>query len=171
MKSPPVPATAAIRFLKEHCVSFTLRHYAYVDHGGTSRAAEELHINEHEIIKTLVFQDEAQNPFLMLMHGDQEVSLKELARALGVKTVTPSNPQTAERHTGCQVGGISPFATRKRLPVYAEQTIFDLPHILINAGKRGVLAEIAPASLRALLPVTEVRAARGRCPLNPRRGE
>ena len=160
MKSASAPATPATRFLAANKIPFTILLYSYIEHGGTKHAALELHRSEHHIIKTLVFQDEAQNPFLMLMHGDQEVSLKELARALGVKTVAPCPPHTAERHTGYQVGGISPFATRKRLPVYAQKTIFDLPRILINAGKRGALAEIEPARLRELLPVTEVQAAR-----------
>jgi len=102
MKPPSAPATPATRFLKAQAVPFTLHHYAYVDHGGTERAALELHIPEHQIIKTLVFQDEAQNPFIMLMHGDLEVSLRQLARALGLKTVAPCTPQTAERHTGYQ---------------------------------------------------------------------
>jgi Cys-tRNA(Pro) deacylase len=155
-----LPATPATSFLKERGVPFEVRLYSYVDHGGTEHAARELNVDEHTVIKTLVFEDEAKRPFLMLMHGDREVSRKELARAVKVKTVSPCPADTAARHTGYQVGGISPFGTRKRLPVYAQKSIFDLPSILINAGRRGALAEIDPAYLRELLPVTEVEAAR-----------
>lgn len=159
-KASPIPATSATRFLKEKKAPFSVRLYSYVDHGGTERAAQELGVDEDRVIKTLVFEDEAKQPFLVLMHGNREVSLKELARALGVKTVSPCSPDVAKRHTGYQVGGISPFGTRKRLPVYAERSIFALASILINAGKRGALADLAPALLKELLPVTEVEVAR-----------
>lgn len=156
-KPPATPATRALAAAK---VPFTVRLYDYVDHGGTERAAQELGVPEHAVIKTLVFEDEAKNPFLVLMHGDREVSLKELARCLGVKGVSPCSQEVAQRHTGYQVGGISPFGTRKRLPVYVEKSILTLERIYINAGKRGALAEISPKNLRELLPVTEVRAGR-----------
>ena len=159
-KSPSIPATNATRFLKEKKVPFTMRLYAYMDHGGTERAAQELGVDEGCVIKTLVFEDEAKTPFLVLMHGDREVSLKELARALGVKTTSPCSPDAAHRHTGYQVGGISPFGTRKGLPVYAERSIFSLASILINAGKRGALADLDPVRLKQLLPVIEVEVAR-----------
>ncbi|WP_243359424.1 aminoacyl-tRNA deacylase [Fundidesulfovibrio terrae] len=159
-KSAAIPATGATRFLKEKKVPFEVRLYSYVDHGGTERAAEELGVDEHVVVKTLVFEDEAKRPFLVLMHGDNEVSLKELARQLGVKTVTPCSPDAANRHTGYQVGGISPFGTRKQLPVYAQKSIFALPEILINAGKRGALAALDPKHLRELLDASEVDAAR-----------
>lgn len=154
------PATAATRFLKDKGLPVEVRFYDYVDHGGTGRAAQELGVDEHAVVKTLVFEDDAKRPFLVLMHGDREVSLKELAREIGVKTVAPCSPEAAQRHTGYQVGGISPLGTRKALPVYAEKTIFDLPVILVNAGKRGALAVLDPAKLRDLLPVTEVAAGR-----------
>jgi len=159
-KQSAIPATPATDFLKDRGVAFRVRLYVYVDHGGTERAARELGVDEHEVVKTLVFEDESKNPFLVLMHGDQEVSLKELARAIGTKTVAPCSPEAAKRHTGYQVGGISPFGTRKRLPVYAQKSIFALASVLINAGRRGALAELDPAAIRVLLPVTEVEAAR-----------
>lgn len=159
-KAAAIPATQATRFLKDKKAPFEVRLYSYVDHGGTQRAARELQVDEHRVIKTLVFEDDARQPFLVLMHGDQEVSLKELARQLGIKSVSPCAPEAAQRHTGYQVGGISPFGTRKRLPVYVQRSIFALPEILINAGKRGALAAMAPEHLRELLPVTEVDAGR-----------
>jgi Cys-tRNA(Pro) deacylase len=159
-KASAIPATGATRFLKDKDVPFSVRLYSYVDHGGTERAARELGVDETCVIKTLVFEDDTKQPLLVLMHGDKEVSLKEMARALGVKTVSPCSPDAAMRHTGYQVGGISPFGTRKRLPVYAEKSIFTLASILINAGKRGALAELDPAILKELLPVTEVEVAR-----------
>jgi len=154
------PVTPGTRLLKAKGVDFELCLYDYVDHGGTGRAAQELGVDEHAVIKTLVFEDEAKKPFLMLMHGDQEASLKELARILKVKTVTPCTPETAQKHTGYQVGGISPFGVRKALPVYAQKTIFELPRIYINAGKRGALAGMAPAVLKNILNAAEVDAAR-----------
>lgn len=159
MSSKP-PVTPATRLLAAAKVPFEVRPYDYVDHGGTEHAAQELGVPEHAVIKTLVFEDEAKHPFLVLMHGDREVSLKELARCLGVKTVTPCSQEAAQRHTGYQVGGISPFATRKKLPVYVEKSIFGLDVIYINAGKRGALAALDPKNLRELLPVTEVQAGR-----------
>jgi len=154
------PVTPATRLLASAKVPFEVRLYDYVDHGGTERAAQELGVPEHAVIKTLVFEDEAKRPFLVLMHGDREVSLKELARCLGVKAVSPCAQDAAQRHTGYQVGGISPFATRKRLPVYAEKSIFDLDVIYINAGKRGALAALDPERARELLSITEVSAGR-----------
>jgi len=159
-KAATVPVTSATRFLNDKGVPFSVRLYSYVEHGGTERAARELGIDEGCVIKTLVLEDDAKQPFLVLMHGDKEVSLKEMARVLGVKTVSPCSPDAAMRHTGYQVGGISPFGTRKRLPVYAEKSIFTLTSILINAGKRGALADLDPAFLKELLPVTEVAVAR-----------
>ncbi len=158
MSKPPV--TQATRLLKQKGVPFELRLYDYVDHGGTARAASELGVDESMVVKTLVFEDESKRPMLVLMPGDREASLKELARIVGVKTVTPCTPDAANRHTGYQVGGISPFGTRKPLPVFAQKSIFDEPLILINAGKRGALAALDPKHLRELLDVTMVEAAR-----------
>ena len=156
------PATPAVRALRAAKAEYELKFYDYVDHGGTSRASRELGVPEHAVIKTLVFEDEAKKPFLVLMHGDQEVSLRETARVLGVKTVTPCTQETAQRHTGYKVGGTSPFGTRKPLPVLAEESIFDLERVCVNAGKRGVLAVLAPAVLREHLKVTLVKVGRPR---------
>jgi Cys-tRNA(Pro) deacylase len=126
---------------------------------GTEHAAACLKVDEHRIVKTLVMESESGKPFLVLMHGDREVSTKNLARALGVKTVSPCQIDKAERVTGYQVGGISPFGTRQPLPVYVERTILELDTLYINGGKRGFLVEIAPAGLRTALPVREVEVA------------
>ncbi len=153
------PVTPAVRLLREKKVSFAPRLYEYEERGGTRRSAEELGVDEHAVVKTLVMETEAKKPLVVLMHGDREVSTKQLARALGVKTVSPCDPQTAQKHTGYVVGGTSPFGTRTRLPVYVERTIFGLPKIYINGGKRGFLVEIEPKDLRVLSPLEEVEVA------------
>lgn len=153
------PITPAVRALRDEKIAFTPHLYAYVEHGGTARSAEELGIAEHAVIKTLVMETETRAPLIVLMHGDREVSTKELARTLGVKAVAPCDPATAQKHTGYQVGGTSPFGTRKPLPVYAERTIFELPMIYINGGKRGFLVSLDPKALRAALTVKEVEVA------------
>jgi Cys-tRNA(Pro) deacylase len=145
--------------LKGNGVNFTLRTYKYEEKGGTPVASRELGVDEHQVIKTLVMEDDRENPLLILMHGDKQVSTKNLARVLGVKTVEPCDPETAHRHTGYVVGGISPFGTRKALKVYIEATILDLPRIYINAGKRGLLAEISPKDLEKILKPTPVNVA------------
>ena len=146
--------TQAIRTLREHGVDFCLHPYKYEEKGGTEVAARELQIDEHLAVKTLVLEDEKGDPFLVLMHGDRQVSTKALARFLGVKSVKPCEPPTANRHTGYVVGGTSPFGTRKRLKVYVEASILDLHKVFINAGKRGLLAEISPADIaRVLNPI------------------
>ena len=155
MAKEKVPATQAVRALNTAKAKCTIRPYKYVDKGGTSVAAEELKVDEHRVIKTLVMERSGGEPLVVLMHGDREVSTKSLARALGVKAVSPCTPATATKHTGYTVGGISPFGTRKSLDVYVEQTILDLPVIYINAGKRGLLVEMPPRELvRILEPVT-----------------
>ncbi|MGV8078475.1 MAG: aminoacyl-tRNA deacylase [Syntrophales bacterium] len=155
MSKEKVPATPAVRFLKERGVDFLLRPYRYEEHGGTRVSARELGVSEHRIIKTLVMEDEHGAPLIILMHGDRQVSTKAFARQLGVKSVAPCDPKTAERHTGYKVGGTSPFGTRKPLKVYMEETIAGLPGIFINAGGRGILAEMPPSELiRVLNPVT-----------------
>jgi Cys-tRNA(Pro) deacylase len=151
MPKEKLPMTQAIRTLKDQRVSFTVRSYAYIESGGTSVAAAELHVDEHHVIKTLVMEDHDGEPLVVLMHGDREVSTKALARYLGVKAVTPCDPETANKHTGYVVGGISPFGSRKSLRVYVEKTILDLPRIYINAGKRGLLAEMSPEDLKRIL--------------------
>jgi Cys-tRNA(Pro) deacylase len=153
------PVTPAIRALKDHGVEFILRPYKYEEKGGTPVAARELGVDEHRVIKTLVMEDETRNPFLVLMHGDREVSTKNLARHLQVKTVRPCEPETAHRHTGYLVGGTSPFGTRKPMKTYVEASILGLPQIYINAGKKGLLAEISPTDLKKVLDVTPVQAA------------
>ena len=153
------PITPALRTLKEHGAEFILRPYKYEERGGTAVAARELGVDEHRVIKTLVMEDEAKNPFLVLMHGDREVSTKGLARHLRVKNVRPCDPETAHRHTGYLVGGTSPFGTRKTLKVYVEASILELPRIYINAGKKGLLAEISPGSLKEVLDLAPVQVA------------
>ncbi len=153
------PMTQAIRTLRQHKAEFVIRPYKYQERGGTSVASRELGVDEHWVIKTLVMEDEQGNPFLILMHGDREVSTKNLARILGVKAVKPCDPEVANRHTGYVVGGTSPFGTKKQMRVYVEATVLDLPKIYINAGKRGMLAEMAPAQLEAVLKPKPVRVA------------
>ena len=153
------PVTPAVRALREKKVEFEPHLYDYEEHGGTRRSAQELGVDEHSVVKTLVMETEARRPLVVLMHGDREVSTKQLARRLGVKSVRPCDPQTAQKHTGYMVGGTSPFGTRSKLPVYAERTIFELPRVYINGGKRGFLVSLDPKVLRELLPVEEVEVA------------
>lgn len=145
--------------LRQHNVPFTEHPYTYEERGGTRVSSRELGVDEHIVIKTLVMQDETKAPLVVLMHGDREVSTKNLARQTGAKTITPCDPATAERHTGYQVGGTSPFGTRKTLPVYVERTILDLPRIYINGGRRGFLVAMAPSDLVRVLEPSPVDAA------------
>jgi len=153
------PVTPAVRLLREKGVAFEPHLYDYVERGGTRRSAEELGVDEHAVVKTLVMETDEKKPLLVLMHGDREVSTKQLARALGVKSVHPCDFAQAQKHTGYLVGGTSPFGTRTKLPVYAERTVFDLPVIYINGGKRGFLVSIDPKVLRDVLKVEEVEVA------------
>ena len=153
------PVTPAVRLLREHKVEFEPHLYDYVEHGGTQHSAEALGVDEHAVVKTLVMETEAHKPLIVLMHGDREVSTKNLARRLGVKGVHPCDFAEAQKHTGYLVGGTSPFGTRTHLHVYAERTIFDLPKIYINGGKRGFLVSIDPRVLRELLHAEEVEVA------------
>ena len=153
------PVTPAVRLLREKKVEFEPHLYDYVERGGTSHSAEALGVDEHAVVKTLVMEAEGKRPFIVLMHGDREVSTKNLARHMGVKAVHPCDFAEAQRHTGYLVGGTSPFGTRARLPVYAERTIFGLPVIYINGGKRGFLVSLDPKVLRGLLPVEDVSVA------------
>ena len=150
------PITPAIRFLKQHKVDHSQHLYNYEEKGGTTVSARELGIDEHQVIKTLVMEDDQRKPLIVLMHGDQEVSTKELARRVDVKSITPCNPDIALKHTGYQVGGTSPFATRKTMPVYMEETITTLPRIYINGGKRGFLVSMTPQCAIDLLQPTLV---------------
>jgi Cys-tRNA(Pro) deacylase len=160
MSKDHIPATPAIRALKENRVDFVPRPYKYEERGGTEVAARELGVDEHLTVKTLVMEDDGKAPFIVLMHGDREVSTKDLARVLGVKTVQPCDAASAHRHTGYMVGGTSPFGTRKSLPVYVEETILSLPVIYINAGRKGLLVEMRPADLAKVLKLTPVSVAR-----------
>ncbi len=152
MSKDEMPMTPGVRWLKAQKVEFIPLLYPYEEHGGTRHAAECLHVNEHQVIKTLVLETEAKKPLVVLMHGDREVSLKQMARVLGVKTVTACEPGKAERLTGYMVGGISPFGVRSTLTIYVEGTIFQLERLFINGGKRGFLVELTPAALRQALP-------------------
>ena len=151
------PITPAIRVLREKKIEFEPHVFEYVEKGGTKHSAEVLKADEHLIIKTLVFETNEKKPLIVLMHGDLQVSTKELARHLKVKSVAPVAPEKAQRLTGCLVGGTSPFGLKTKMPVYAEKTIFDLPKIFINGGKRGFLIEIEPRVLRDVLKIEEVQ--------------
>lgn len=153
------PMTTAIRALKAAKVAFEPMLYEYAEHGGTSLAAKELGVDEHATVKTIVLETDEKKPFIVLMHGDREISTKQMARIMGVKAVAPCEPETASRHTGYFCGGTSPFGTRKRLPVYAEETIFELPFIYINGGRRGMLVKITPAVLDQVIHPQRVRVA------------
>ena len=155
-KPKHVSETAATQRLRAHGVSFSEHVYDYVEHGGTAESARALGVDEHHVIKTLVMENERAMPLIVLMHGDRRVSTKNLARQIGCKRVEPSRPEVAERHSGYQVGGTSPFGTRKRMPVYVERSVFDLPRLYINGGRRGYLIGIAPAVLTELLTATPV---------------
>lgn len=156
MAKEKFPVTAAIRLLKQAEVEFSSHLYNYEERGGTTVSARELGVDEHQVIKTLVMEDERGRPLIVLMHGDQEVSTKELARSVGVKTISPCNPESALKQTGYQVGGTSPFAPRKSMPVFMEKTIATLPRIYINGGKRGFLVSLTPQSVIDLLKPTMV---------------
>ena len=154
-----VPITAAVRFLRDQGVTFTEHLYNYEEKGGTPVAARELGVNEHAVVKTLVMEDDRKQPLVVLMHGDRQVSTKNLARHIGVKHIGPCTPETAERHSGYRIGGTSPFGTRKPLPVYMEKTILDCERIYINGGHRGYLLGIAPAEVVRVVNPTLVEVA------------
>jgi Cys-tRNA(Pro) deacylase len=153
MSKDKFPVTNAVRVLREYGVAFTHHPYAYEERGGTEVSARELGVDEHAVVKTLIMEDDARRPLVVLMHGDREVSTKNLARHLGVKTVAPCAPAVADRHSGYQVGGTSPFGTRRRMPVYMQRTIADLPVVYVNGGRRGYLVGMTPTDLvRVLAP-------------------
>ena len=148
------PVTAAIRALRQAGVAFGEHPYNYEEKGGTAVSARELGVAEQSVVKTLIMEDESRAPLVVLMHGDRQVSTKELARAIGAKSVSPCTPETAQRHSGYLVGGTSPFGTRKPMPVYLEESILSLPLIYINGGSRGFLVSLDPTELvRVLKPV------------------
>ena len=150
------PVTAAVRVLREHEVDFTHHPYEYEERGGTAVSARELGVDEHAVIKTLVMEDDARKPMIVLMHGDREVSTKNLARHLRVKSVTACDTVTADRHSGYQVGGTSPFGTRRTMPVYLQRTIAELPYVYVNGGRRGYLVGMKPDDLVRVLKPTLV---------------
>ena len=154
-----MPMTPAVRALRTAGVAFKGHQYEYVEHGGTATFAARFGVDEHAVIKTLVMEDDLKKPLVILMHGDREVSTKELARFLSVKSVQPCVPETAERHSGYMVGGTSPFGLRKTMPIYVEATILELPRIYINGGKRGFLVELAPQDLARVICPTPVHVA------------
>ena len=158
-KKEHISETQATQLLRKHHVSFEEHPYPYEEHGGTSVSARELNVPEHAVIKTLVMQDEAAKPLIVLMHGDCKVSTKNLARAIGCKSVEPCKPEVAQRHSGYMIGGTSPFGTKKAMPVYVEQSILDLPRIYINGGRRGFLVSLAPQVLLDLLKAKPVQCA------------
>lgn len=158
-KGTHVSETPATQLLRRHGVSFTEHVYEYVEHGGTAESSRQLGVEEHAVVKTLVMQDERAQPLIVLMHGDKQVSTKNLARGIGVKSVEPCRPEVAQRHSGYLVGGTSPFGTKKAMPVYVEETVLALPRICINGGRRGYLVGIAPNVLTELLDARPVSCA------------
>lgn len=158
-KTVHVSETPATQWLREHGIDFSEHVYEYVEHGGTEESARQLGVPEHEVIKTLIMQDERARPLVVLMHGDRQVSTKNLARQIGAKSVEACRPDVAERHSGYRVGGTSPFGLRKSMPVYVEETALVLPRICINGGRRGYLVGIAPQVLIDRLGAETVRCA------------
>jgi Cys-tRNA(Pro) deacylase len=140
-------------FLKAHKVAYTEHEFEYVEHGGTRHSSASMGVPEHAVVKTLVMQDEDARPLIVLMHGDRKVSTKNLARQAGRKRIEPCKPEVAQRHSGYQIGGTSPFGTKKKMPIYAERSIFELPKIYINGGRRGYLVGIDPRELDRLEPL------------------
>jgi Cys-tRNA(Pro) deacylase len=158
-KSRHVSETPATQFLRRHGVAFGEHPYDYVEHGGTAESARQLGVDEHQVVKTLVMEDEHAKPLIVLMHGDRTVSTKNLARQIGAKRVEPCKPEVANRHSGYLIGGTSPFGTRKAMPVYVESSILELENIWLNGGRRGFLVSIAPAVLTTLLEAKPVQCA------------
>lgn len=158
-KDRHVSATPATDWLRAQGVPFSEHPYDYVEHGGTAESARQLGVDEHAVVKTLVMQDDRAEPLIVLMHGDRQVSTKNLAREVGVKSVEPCKPEVAQRHSGYLVGGTSPFGTRKAMRVFVEASVLELPRIFINGGRRGYLVGIAPQVLSERLGATTVRCA------------
>ena len=156
-KDKHVSETPATQLLRKAGVAFTEHPYDYVEHGGTAESARQLGVAEHAVIKTLVMQDDKEQPLIVLMHGDRQVSTKNLARAIGAKSVVPCTPDAAQRHSGYLVGGTSPFGLRKAMPVWVEASVLALPRICINGGRRGFLVGIAPETLVTLVGARPVQ--------------
>ncbi len=158
-KKVHVSETPATAMLRAHSIAFTEHPYEYLEHGGAEHSAEVLGLDPSAVVKTLVMQDEKAVPLLVLMHGNRKVSTKNLARQVGAKSIEPCAPATANRHSGYLVGGTSPFGTKRKMPVYIEQTILGLPRIWINGGRRGYLVGLAPVVCTQLLAATPVHCA------------
>jgi Cys-tRNA(Pro) deacylase len=158
-KNSHVSETPATQLLRTHKVEFTEHPYEYLEHGGTEHSAASLGLDEHMVVKTLVMQDQAAKPLIVLMHGDCKVSTKNLARQIGAKSVEPCKPEVANRHSGYLVGGTSPFGTRRTMPVYIEESILALPRIAINGGRRGFLVQLDPQACVRLLDARPVHCA------------
>jgi len=154
-----VSETPATQFLKSHQVVFTEHHFAYLEHGGAAHSAKMLEVDPFTVVKTLIMQDQDAKPLVVLMHGNRKVSTKNLARQIGAKSVTPCLPEVANRHSGYLVGGTSPFATRRLMPVFIESSILGLPQILINGGRRGYLVALDPQVCVSLLAAKPVQCA------------
>ena len=152
-----LPSTPALRLLRSAGAAFEIHQYVYEERGGTKVSSRELGVDEHAVIKTLIFEDTRAQPLVVLMHGDLSVSTKRLARFLEVKSLSACKPEVAQRHSGYRVGGTSPFGLRKAMPIYAETSIFELEKIWINGGQRGLLVEISPVTLEEVLSVTKVQ--------------
>ncbi len=159
MSREKTPMTPAVRMLQRAGIGFTPHPYKYIEHGGTRSFAEQYRVDEHAVIKTLIMEDDARKPLVVLMHGDREVSTKELARTLGVKTVRPCPPERAQRHSGYRIGGTSPFGLRRPMPMAIEATVLELPKIYVNGGKRGFLVGIDPQDLARLLKPVPIHVA------------
>ncbi|RII28952.1 MAG: Cys-tRNA(Pro) deacylase [Geobacter sp.] len=157
MAKEKLPITPAVRALRAAGVTFTSHLYTYEERGGTAVSARELGVDEHCVIKTLIMEDDAREPLVVLMHGDRQVSTRELARQMGARSVSPCTPETAQKHSGYLVGGTSPFGTRRTMPVYLEETILELPTIYLNGGKRGYLVAMDPRELVKLLKPVMIR--------------
>ena len=156
IKPSETPATA---MLKQHAIAYTEHVYEYIEHGGTSVSSSALGVDEHHVVKTLIFENDKRQPLCVLMHGDRKVSTKELARQIGVKRVAPCTPEDAHRHSGYLIGGCSPFGLRKPMPVYMERSILDIDKIFINGGKRGFLVGLLPGDVQRLVNATLVSVA------------
>ena len=159
MSKEKVPVTAATRFLHGQNIAFSCHLYLYEEHGGTAHSAHCLGVDEHCVIKTLIMEDDRRQPLIVLMHGDRRVSVRELARQRGARSIIPCDPAVANRHSGYLVGGTSPFGTRRQMPVYIEESILELPRIAINGGRRGYLVAIEPQVCVRLLGAQPVRCA------------
>lgn len=159
MVNKHVSETPATQFLKKHKVAYTEHVYEYIDHGGASEASRQLDLPAHQVAKTLIMEDENARPMIVIMHGDCEVSTKNLARQTGAKKISACTPEAAQKHSGYLVGGTSPFATRKKMPVWLELTLLDYPVIYVNGGRRGYLIGLAPTTLTDMLGAIAVSAA------------